>query len=117
MSKFFTPTKYNNETKNQMWMSMIADGHDICCDCQTPFAHLLDSIFPEGHKDRDKPISYIIKRDWKQWHSTGDEEERTGGADGEEKPLQDVKQEEEGDGQEDTNVEELLAAVAAAEAR
>ncbi len=77
-----------------MWMSMIADGHDICCDCNAPFAHLLDSIFPEGHRDREKTISHIIKRDWKQCHSGGDEDERTGGENGEEKDIQPVKKEE-----------------------
>ncbi len=117
MSRFFKPTKYNNETKNQLWMSMIADSHDICCDCPTPFAHLLDSIFPEGHKDRHKPIDYIIKRDWKECHSGGEEEESHGGAAGEEKDTPPVKREEEDIPTEDSNVEELLAAVAAAEAR
>lgn len=61
-----------------MWMSMIADAHDIHCDCKAPFAHLLDNIFPEGHTDRDKPISYIIQRDLKECLSGGDEEESHG---------------------------------------
>ncbi len=41
-----------------------SDSHDICCDCKFPFAHLLDSIFPEGHTDRYQSIEYIIKRDY-----------------------------------------------------
>lgn len=117
MSRFFTPTPYNNETKNQMWMSMIADGHDICCGCIQPFAHLLDSIFPEGHTDRNKTIDYIIKRDYQLCHSGGGEEESPGMADGEEKDSPPVKKEGEDGIPEDTNVEELLAAVEDAEAR
>lgn len=117
MSKFFKPTKYNNETKNQMWMSMIADGHDICCDCNSPFAHLLDSIFPDGHRDRNKTIEQIIQRDYQQCHSGGEEEENHGGAAGEEKDTQLVKKEGEDLPPNDPDVEDLLAAVAAAEAR
>ena len=98
-------------------MSMIADSHDICCDCSTPFAHLLDSIFPEDHKDRHKSINYIITRDWKECHSGGEGEESHGGDAGEERDIPPVKKEEEDLTTEDTNVEELLAAVAAAEAR
>jgi len=76
---FFRKTKYNDETKTQIWMSMIADGHDNICDCPTPFAHLLSTIFPPGHQDRDNTINYILKRDYKLlWHSGGEEEERTG---------------------------------------
>ncbi len=56
---------------------MISDGHDLCCGCTQPFAHLLDSIFPEGHKDRDKTIRYIINRDL-QCLSGGPEEEKDG---------------------------------------
>lgn len=61
-----------------MWMSMIADGHDICCACLQPFAHLLDSIFPEGHQDRNKTIQQIIDRDYPLCHSGGIEEESHG---------------------------------------
>jgi len=118
MSRFFTPTPFNNETKNQMWMSMIADGHDICCGCTQPFAHLLDSIFPEGHTDRNKSIQYIIRRDFALCHSGGDEEESHGLAAGDSAATLAVKQEgEENTPEEDGNVEELLAAVADAEAR
>lgn len=100
-----------------MWMSMIADSHDICCDCNAPFAHILDNIFPEGHRDRDKKISYIIQRDYKECHSGGEGEESHGGAagekDGPEKPIKREEDPTENDG----DVEELLAAVAEAEAR
>lgn len=110
MSKFFKPTPYNNETKNQMWMSIIGDGHDICCGCPTPFAHLLDSIFPEGHTDRHRPISEIIERDYQACHSGGPEDVDLGLVDI--KPdTPDIKPEEtEQDG--DADLDTLLAAAA-----
>ncbi len=109
MSRFFTPTPYNNETKNQMWMSMIADGHDICCSCLFPFAHLLDSIFPEGHTDRNKTVAEIIERDYKICRSGGLEEENLGMADGPTEDIgnPDIKEEERED-----NIDLLLAAAA-----
>ncbi len=77
---FYKPTKYNPETLNQIWMSEIADSHDIWCDCNGPFAHLLASIFPPGHKDRDLTISQILTRDFKQCLSGGRDVEDHGGA-------------------------------------
>lgn len=82
MSRFIRNTNYNGDTKNQMWMSMISDGHDIFCGCKTPFAHLLDSIFPEGHTDRNKKIDFVIKRDLQECLSGGIEEENHGLAGG-----------------------------------
>jgi len=118
MSKFAKPTPYNNETKNQMWMSMIADGHDIWCSCCQPFAHLLDSIFPEGHTDRDKTIKQIIARDYPLCHSGGAEEESGGMAAGTSAATlfaaaNTIKEE---DGPEE-DIEGLLAAVEDAERR
>lgn len=117
MSKFIKNTNYNGDTKNQMWMSMLSDGHDMFCGCNAPFAHLLDSIFPEGHKDRNRPISYIIERDFQQWHSGGDEETDHGMAAGtsaatlkEEKGQEDSTEEKE-------DIDALIAAVEDAERR
>ncbi len=78
---FFKPTPYNNDTKNQIWMSMIADGHDCICNCNSPFGHLLASIFPPGHQDRDLTITQILQRDIKECHSGGDAAENSGGTD------------------------------------
>lgn len=76
---FYKPPPYNTETLNQIWMSQISDSHDIWCNCESPFAHLLASIFPPDHKDRDLTVSQIIKRDYKQiCHSGGQEEENHG---------------------------------------
>ncbi len=78
---FHQDTHFNTETKNQLWMSVIADTHDSICNCWHPFAHLLANIFPPGHKDRDLSINQILQRDLHQpCHSGGTEEERTGGA-------------------------------------
>lgn len=63
---FFTPTPYNQDTKNQIWMSQIADSHDNICSCDHPFAHLIANIFPVGHKDRDLTINKILLRDYRE---------------------------------------------------
>ncbi len=75
---FYNKVKYNGDTLNQMWMSMIADSHDIHCSCNSPFGHLLNSIFPEGHSDRKLTIEQIIKRDIQLCHSGGEEEKDFG---------------------------------------
>ena len=114
---FASKTKYNIDTQNQIWMSNIADSHDCWCDCPTPFAHLLSSIFPPGHRDRHLTIEQILQRDYKEkCLSGGGEEESHGmagsGADGE---LQDIKDEgEEFQGEE---IENLLAAADAENTR
>lgn len=101
-SDFYRKTPYNPETLNQIWMSQISDSHDIFCNCESPFAHLLASIFPPGHKDRDITISQILKRDYKQiCHSGGPEEGGHGSAVGgtasaaTDKGADDIKDEEE----------------------
>lgn len=99
-----------------MWMSTIGDCHDIHCGCERPFAHLLDSIFPEGHQDRNKTVAEIIERDLRECHSGGQEEGGGGLPLGSSAANLATGQEEE---EEDTkeNIEELLAAAAAAEER
>lgn len=85
---FHRKSPYNNETKDQMWMSIIGDSHDAICGCEQPFAHLLTNIFPIGHKDRDKTINQIIWRDFKQLcHSGGDAADVTGGPENAIMPL------------------------------
>lgn len=80
---FFIPTPYNQDTKNQIWMSQIADSHDNICNCNHPFAHLLANIFPVGHKDRDLTINKILLRDYREKCLSGGLEERNHGmADG-----------------------------------
>jgi len=109
---FFKETPYNNETKNAMWMSMISDGHDCMCNCPSPFGHLLASIFPPGHQDRNLTVEEIINRDIKECLSGGDAGRNSGQAGGgldtgpikrEEKDL------------EEEDIDDLLAAAVAAE--
>lgn len=111
MSKFFLKTAYNKETLNQLWMSIIADSHDICCKCEQPFAHLLDSIFPDGHKDRNLTIQQIIDRDFTECRSGGTEEENLGLASGlEREELHGDAENQEEEYIKDTELEELVAA-------
>jgi len=63
---FFNRSQYNNETKEQMWMSIVGDAHDSICNCQFCFAHLLSCIFPIGHSDRNLTINQILARDYKE---------------------------------------------------
>lgn len=63
---FYKKCKYNFETCNQLWCSQLADSHDIWCNCDQPFAHLLSSLFPPGHTDRDLTITQILQRDYQE---------------------------------------------------
>jgi len=76
---FYTPTPFNEETKTQVWMSQIADSHDNFCNCTHPFAHLLSSIFPPGHRDRVLSINQILARDYKDKCLSGGDAERNPG--------------------------------------
>nr|BAF76086.1 hypothetical protein [Torque teno midi virus] len=116
MSKFYKPSYYNQETKEQLWTTNIQDFHDSFCSCTTAYAHLLDIIFPEGHKDRNHSIFYIIKRD-QQCLSGGDAEENIGGAADLPGPSTEGIKEEEKDPFADANLEELIAAATDAEKR
>lgn len=110
MSTFLKKSNYNNETKNQLWLSSVGDTHDMFCGCDQPFAHILDCIFPPGHIDRHKTVDSIIKRDRQQCHSGGEDEEDHGiplggSAATERKEPEDIKEEE--------DVDHLFAAAAA----
>lgn len=72
---FHNTTRFNLETKDQLWMSILADSHDIYCDCDTPFAHLLSNLFPPGHRDRKLTVDQILLRDYKQKCRSGGKEE------------------------------------------
>lgn len=117
MAHFYQPTKYNGDTKGQMWLSIVGDAHDMHCGCNQPFAHLLQNIFPEGHKDRDLTVDQIITRDFKQCPFGGEEEGDLGMAAGTSAATLHAIKEEEKLFQEDEGVEDLLAAAADAEQR
>lgn len=109
---FFNKSKYNNETKEQMWTSIIGDAHDAICDCNFPFSHLLATIFPPGHTDRDKSINDILLRDYKEkCRSSGGGDAVLGFLAGNTTEQKDI---EEKDGQREED-EELAGLLAAAE--
>lgn len=116
---FFVPTPFNEETKTQVWMSQIADSHDNICYCNHPFAHLLSSIFPPGHRDRDLTINQILDRDYKDKCLSGGSAEKghgmaASGTGGGFKPKEENTEEEDLPGDE---IENLLAAADAAATR
>jgi len=76
---FFQKTNFNEETQNQIWMSQITDAHDNICRCWHPFGHLLASIFPPGHADRELTINQILLRDYKEKCLSGGEGETSHG--------------------------------------
>lgn len=111
---FYKKQPYNFETQNQLWCSQIADAHDNFCGCDHPFAHLLSSIFPVGHTDRDLTVNQILTRDYtERCLSGGVEEESHGLADGEKPDSGDIK--EEIQEEEDLPEDELERLIAAAE--
>jgi len=77
---FFKKSTYNCDTKNQLWCSIIADAHDSNCGCDYPFAHLLASIFPPGHADRNLTINQILERDYYELCLSGGTEEKGHGS-------------------------------------
>ncbi|BAF49430.1 hypothetical protein TTmidiV2_gp3 [Torque teno midi virus 2] len=116
---FYKPTPYNTDTKNQIWLSQLADSHDNWCNCDFPFAHLLASIFPPGHKDRTRTINQILQRDFRQKCLSGGADAKDSGLAGE-----DLEKDGQKDGGKYTEedlprdeVEELLAAVESAASR
>lgn len=113
---FYHETKYNLDTKNQLWMSIIADSHDNWCDCNYPFGHLLSSIFPPGHQDRDKSINFILARDYTEKCLSGGRGEGNHGSPGLDTEKEDTQQiKEEREDLADAELDALMAAAAAAE--
>lgn len=114
----YKPSIYNQDTKQQIWMSIFADSHDQFCCCDTPFAHALTCMFPEGHKDRQLTIQQIINRDTAQCHSGGTEETNHGLADFTREEETPIEQKEDAlEDLDDVGIEELIAAADAATER
>lgn len=113
---FFVKTTYNNETLTQLWMSQLADSHDSICKCDCPFAHMLATIFPPGHQDRNLTIEQILQRDYKQkCHFGGQEEEKTGGEGGTGRGFKGGRDLENPEDIPEDGLDAMLAAAAAAE--
>lgn len=110
---FYKQCKYNFETCNQLWCSQLADSHDIWCNCDQPFAHLLSSLFPPGHTDRDLTITQILQRDYhERCLSGGLAGAATGGVAAASHAAS--KGQKEGEGEEDFPDEEIEGLLAAA---
>ena len=113
---FYRKTTFNQETLEQLWLSLINDTHDSICNCTRPFIHLLAILFTEEHKDRHLSIHNIITREFKQHQCLfgGDADKNIGmaiaaGETEEQKPTEEKEDLTEED------IEELIAATDAAE--
>lgn len=113
---FFNKSDYNQETKEQLWASIIQDAHDSICRCHQTYAHLLSIIFPLGHQDRNLSINQILLRDYREKCRSGGGAGDATGFLTEKTTIPDATEEKEQQ-EEDTKEEisDLLAAVAAAE--
>ncbi len=111
------------DLRTLIWIQKISYGCQLLLTTMTVgataillFAHLLASIFPPGHRDRLLTIEQILSRDYKSLCLSGGADAKDSGTvpateDGA-AANQGIKQEE---NQEQGDIEELLAAVAAAE--
>lgn len=116
---FYQPATYNNETKFQLWTTMLVDHHDTWCSCCRPIAHLLSGLFPPDHKDYNLPISAIISREYHNppWPFGGKEERDGGEADIDHFTKEKEEHTEEKEDLEGARIEELIAAAEEAEKR
>lgn len=74
---FYRKSTWNQETTEQLWLSIINDTHDSICSCTRPFIHLLALLFTEEHKDRHLTIHNIITREFKDHQCLGGGQEET----------------------------------------
>ena len=117
--KFYRPTPYNKETKEQIWGTVFTDTHDQFCGCTEPAAHFLSTLFPPDHPARTQTIDSFIKSCYKrQICLFGGKEEKDGTteADADLTTKETTKQKEEEDLTEE-NIKDLIAAAESAEAR
>lgn len=106
---FYKKPKYNSETQEQLWCSIIGDAHDSFCGCEKPFSHLLASIFPIGHADRNKSINQILQRDYKEQCLSGGAAAANSGM----VATEDIKEDPDGQKEEEEDIEEKLDALLA----
>lgn len=117
--KFYRPTPYSAETKQQIWSTIITDAHDMHCGCTEPISHLLNDLIPPDHPDRYLTIDQLLKKNYRrQICLFGGTEEKDGG-EAEEDPStkQNIKEQGEEENLTDQNIEELIAAADDAERR
>ncbi len=115
---FFKPTHYNPDTRNQLWMSVIADCHDSICNCWHPFAHLLASIFLLVIRTVILQFNKYLKEISKKHAILGGAGgESHGMADGGDEDFRGIKEEREEEDLPEEEIEGLLAAVEGAATR
>ena len=117
--KFYRPTPYSAETKQQIWSTIITDAHDMHCGCTEPISHLLNDLIPPDHPDRYLTIDQLVKKNYRrQICLFGGTEEKDGGGAGEDPSTKEnIKEQGEEENLTDQNIEELIAAADDAERR
>ncbi len=118
--KFYRPTPYSAETKQQIWTTIITDAHDMHCGCTEPISHLLNDLVPPDHPDRHITIDQLVKKNYRRQLCLfgGKEEKSSGEADGGPSTEENTKQPDaEGEDLTEQNIEELIAAADDAERR
>lgn len=110
--EFFQPPSYNHQGRQQLWLDGCIFTHDSWCGCNYPALHLLATLLPPGHKDRDLTVEEIITRETRKCLSGGKDEK-----DGGQQPA--TEQTDTGEGLENLEdvftedaIDELLAAAA-----
>lgn len=116
--KFYRPTPYSSETKQQIWSTIITDAHDLHCGCTEPISHLINDLIPPDHPDRQLTVDQLIKKNYKrQLCLFGGKEEKDSGGVKEDHTTKEENIQKEREDFTDLNVEELLAAAEGAEKR
>ncbi len=114
---FYKDTYYNSDTKTQLWLETIQNTHDCFCNCNLPYAHLLSSLFPPGHKDRDSTINFVLQRDYQERCLSGGDAAENHGFTTTGIKEEDTRKEDLEDAFGEENLDELLAVAEDAERR
>lgn len=118
--KFYRPTPYSAETKQQIWSTIITDAHDMHCGCTEPISHLINDLIPPDHPDRHLTIDQLIRKNYRRQICLFGGKEETGGGEADAGPStkEDIKPPEEKEEElTEQNIEELIAAADDAERR
>lgn len=116
--KFYRPTPYSAETKQQIWTTIVTDAHDLHCGCTEPISHLINDLIPPDHPDRNLTINELVTKNFRrQICLFGGKEEKGFGGPKEDPGSKEENTIKEGENFADLNVEELLAAAENAEQR
>jgi len=75
MSDCFKPTYYNNKGKQQKWINLLHEAHDLICFCPTATKHLLLAL---AEKEEKIEVTNNEKNKILQCLSTTEEDITTG---------------------------------------